>query len=155
MNKNPAPSHAGLAYVLGRIIQDFMRSMHRSGLSAPQIHALLFIYHSPNGECGLSEIGGLTGASDAAVSQLIERLVQQELVERTEDSVDRRNKKLRLTTRSLRLIETGIGSNHFLTDLMASLPARQRETVHAAFGYLAHAGQQIQITHERKERKHA
>ena len=149
------PSHAGLVYVLGRIIQDFMRFMRQSGLSAPQIHALLFIYHSPDGECALSDIGGLTGSSDAAVSQLIERLVQQELVERTEDPLDRRNKKLRLTRQSLRLIETGIGSNHFLMDLMASLPAKQRETVHAAFGYLAQAGEDVQTTHQRKDRKHA
>jgi DNA-binding MarR family transcriptional regulator len=139
-------SHAGLEYILARIHQDFMQFMHHTGLSMPQINALLHIYHA--GECQLSEIGGLTDSSKPAASQLVERLVQQGLVQRTEDPLDRRNKKLRLTEKSLRLIQDGVTSNHFLIDLMTSLPARQRDTVHAAFGYLAQAGQRIQSSHK-------
>ena len=30
-----APSHAGLEFILGRIIQDFMRYMKQTGLSTP------------------------------------------------------------------------------------------------------------------------
>lgn len=146
-------SHAGLEYILARIIQDFMQFMHQTGLSTPQINALLHIYHA--GECQLSEIGGLTDSSKPAASQLVERLVQQGLVERTEDPLDRRNKKLRLTEKSLGLIQNGVTSNHFLVDLMTSLPAGQRETVHAAFGYLAQAGQHIHSFHKQKDGKHA
>jgi DNA-binding MarR family transcriptional regulator len=149
------PSHAGLEYILARIIQDFMQLMRETGLSMPQIHALLHIYHSQDGECGLSEIGGLTESSKPAASQLVDRLVQQGLVERTEDPQDRRNKRLRLTKKSLELIQNGVTSNHFLVELMTSLPAKQRETVHAAFGYLAQAGQQIQSSHSQKDGKHA
>jgi DNA-binding MarR family transcriptional regulator len=149
------PSHTGLEYILARIIQDFMRLMRETGLSMPQIHALLHIYHSQDGECGLSEIGGLTESSKPAASQLVDRLVQQGLVERTEDPQDRRNKRLRLTKKSLELIQNGVTSNHFLVELMTSLPAKQRETVHAAFGYLAQAGQQIQSSHSQKDGKHA
>ena len=148
-------SHSGLDYVLARIIQDFMQFMRQTGLSMPQIHALLHIFHSPNGECGLSEISNLTDASKPAASQLVERLVQQGLVERTENPLDRRNKNVRLTEKSLKLIQSGVTSNHFLMDLMSSLPAKQRETVHTAFGYLAQAGQEIQSSHTQKERNHA
>ncbi len=152
--KLPAP-HAGLEYILGRIIQDFMQFMHQTGLSMPQIHALLYIYHSQNGECQLSEIGGLADSSKPAVSQLVERLVQQGLVERTEDLQDRRKATLRLTGKSRKLIQSAVTSNHFLVELMTSLPAKQRETVHAAFGYLAQAGQQIQSSQTQKDGKHA
>jgi demethylmenaquinone methyltransferase/2-methoxy-6-polyprenyl-1,4-benzoquinol methylase/phosphoethanolamine N-methyltransferase len=114
-------SHSGLEYILARIIQDFMRFMRQTGLSTPQIHALLHIYHSQNAECQLSEIGGLADSSKPAASQLVERLLQQGLVERTEDPLDRRNKKLRLTEKSLGLIQNGLTSNHFLVDLMTSL----------------------------------
>jgi DNA-binding MarR family transcriptional regulator len=148
-------SHAGLEYILAHIIQDFMESMRKTGLSAPQINALLHIYHSQNGECRLSEISGLTDSSEPAASQLVERLVQQGMVERTEDPLDRRNKKLRLTESCLKLIQNGVTSNHFLTDLMTSLPAKQRETVHTAFGYLAQAGQRIQLSQPHKDGKHA
>jgi DNA-binding MarR family transcriptional regulator len=145
--------HAGLEYILAHIIQDFMQFMHQTGLSRPQIHALLHIYHA--GECQISEIGALTDASPAAASQLAERLVQQGLVQRTEDPLNRRIKKLRLTDRSLKLINQGVTSNRFLVDLMATLPAKQRETVHTAFGYLAQASQQIQSSYNRKSKRDA
>ena len=149
------PSHAGLEYILAHIIQDFMESMRKTGLSAPQINALLHIYHSQNGECRLSEISGLTDSSGPAASQLVERLVQQGMVERKEDPLNRRNKKLRLTDKCLKLIQNGITSNHFLGDLMTSMPAKQRETVHAAFGYLAQAGQRIQFSQPQKDDRDA
>ena len=143
----PRP-HAGMEYILAHIIQGFMQFMHQTGLSRPQIHALLHVYHA--GECQISEIGALTDSSPAAASQLVERLVQQGLIQRTEDPLNRRTKKLRLTDRSLKLINQGVTSNRFLLDLMAALPVRQRETVHAAFGYLAEASRQIHSSHKRK-----
>ncbi len=39
-------TEAGIEYVLARIIQDFMQFMHETGLSRPQIHALLHIFHA-------------------------------------------------------------------------------------------------------------
>ncbi len=146
-------SNAGLEFVLAHIIQDFMRFMQQTGLSRPQIHALLHIYHA--GECHVSEIGALSDSSPAAASQLVERLVQQGLVERTEDPSNRRIKRLRLTAKSLKLISRGVTSNHFLADLMSALPPKQRETVHAAFGYLAQASRHVESPHKRKAEQHA
>jgi DNA-binding MarR family transcriptional regulator len=113
----------------------------------------LHIYHA--GECPVSEIGMLTDSSPAAASQMVERLVQHGLVQRTEDPLDRRIKKLRLTDMSLNLINQGVTSNRFLMDLMAALPAEQRETVHIAFGYLAQASIQGQSSDRRKTEQHA
>lgn len=146
-------STAGLEYVLAHILQDFMQFMHETGLSRPQIHALLHIYHA--GECPISEIRSLTASSPAAASQLVERLVRQGLVERTEDPRNRRVKKLRLTPKSLGIIRRGVTSNRFLVDLMAALPPEQRQTVHAAFGYLAQASGHIQNLDKRKVTHHA
>ncbi len=148
-----APPPAGLEYVLARVIQDFMRFMHETGLSRPQIHALLHIFHA--GECPISEIAALTDSSPAAASQLVERLVRQGLVERTEDPHNRRVKKLRLTEKSKKLIRQGVTSNRFLADLMENMPAKHRQTVHAAFGYLAEAGRQAHTYHRGKVEQHA
>src|SRR5512140_3914871 len=101
--------HEGLELILARVIQDFMQFMHETGLSRPQIHALLHIFHA--GECPISDIAALTQTSPAAASQLVERLVQQGLVERSEDPGNRRVKKLRLTDKSLKLLQQGISSN--------------------------------------------
>jgi DNA-binding MarR family transcriptional regulator len=143
----------GAEYLLARIIQDFMHFLHETGLSRPQIHALLHIYHA--GECPISEIRALTDSSPAAASQLVERLVQQGLVERTEDPRNRRMKKLRLTDKSLKLLHRGISSNHFLGELMAALTPKQRKTVHTALGYLAQASQHVHSSHKRKEKHDA
>ena len=132
---------AGLELVLAHVIQDFMHFMHQTGLSRPQIHALLHIFHA--GECQVSDIGALSEATPAAASQLVERLVRQGLVQRSEDPHNRRVKKLRLTARGLQLIHQGVTSNRFLADLMAALPVHQRQVVQAAFGYLANAARQI------------
>ncbi len=146
-------SHAGIEYVLARIIQDFMQFMHETGLSRPQIHALLHIFHA--GECPISDIAALTDSSPAAASQLVERLVQQGLVQRTEDPQNRRVKRLRLTEKSLRLIQSGVTSNHFLAELMQTMPAKHRQAVHTAFGYLAEAAQKIHSSPKRKGVQHA
>jgi DNA-binding MarR family transcriptional regulator len=140
--------HDGLEYVLAHVIQDFMQFMHQTGLSRPQIHALLHIFHA--GECRVSEIAVLSGATPAAASQLVERLVRQGLVERGEDPENRRIKKLHLTHKGLDLLHEGMASNRFLFELMSALPARQRQVVETAFRYLAQAGRQLHPTPERK-----
>jgi DNA-binding MarR family transcriptional regulator len=152
------PDHVAIEQLLGRIIQDFMMSMHRTGLSGPQIHALLYIYHA--GDCRVSELAMLSDSSAAAASQFVERLVQQGLVQRTEDPANRRIKNVRLAEKSLKLIHEAITSNRLLADLMAALSPSQRKTVHTALGYLAQAGQHvypspIHPSHTRKVEHHA
>jgi DNA-binding MarR family transcriptional regulator len=147
-------AHAGLEHLLAQVIQDFMKFMHQTGLSGPQIHALLYIFHAGE-DCRISEIGALTGASPAAASQLVERLVAQGLVLRSEDPLNRRIRKLRLTEKGLKLINQGITSNRYLAELMAALPLKQRRAVHTAFGYLAQASMKIHSSHQRKAVQHA
>ena len=149
----PSAFHDGLEIVLAHIIQDFMRFMKQQGLSTPQINALMHIYHV--GECQVSDIGALTDVSNAAASQLVERLVQQDLVERREDPANRRAKILRLTEKGKGLIRGGVPSNHFLMVMMASLTTDQRETVQQAFSILAQAAQQIQTSNKPKDGSHA
>ena len=149
---NTVHEHAGLETVLASVIQDFMRFMHETGLSRQQIHALLHIFHA--GECPISDIAVLTESSPAAASQLVERLVQQGLVQRTEDPQNRRVKKLRLTEKSRRLIRQGVTSNRSLAELIEAMPAKHRQTVQAGFGYLAEASQRIHSP-KRKVEQHA
>ena len=147
-NVDLAPLHNGFEFLIARMMQDFMHSMQAAGLSGPQIHVLLYIYHA--GECTLSEISELAGSSRPAASQLVERLVQQELVERTEDPIDRRNKRLKLTRLGLGLIRKSMSKNSFLQKLWDQLDEGQRLTVHTALGYLLEAGRHIPSAHKRK-----
>ena len=77
-----------------RSLRGIMGSMKQDGLSMPQIYTLMYLYHE--GEARISDIGVLMDVGKAAASQLVDRLVQQGLVERVEDESDRRRQKIRL-----------------------------------------------------------
>jgi DNA-binding MarR family transcriptional regulator len=139
--------------VLAHIIQSFMNAMKQHSLSTPQIHALMYIFHA--GECQVSEIGDLADVSNAAASQLVERLVQQGLVNRREDPKDRRNKLITLSEIGRGLFHESVMSYRFLMEIMALLTPEQRQAVHDGFMLLAQAGRQLQKAHESEENQHA
>jgi DNA-binding MarR family transcriptional regulator len=58
------------------------------------------------GAASLAELASESPASAAALSQMIERLVQQELLDRAEDPRDRRRKVVRVTARASGLIRS-------------------------------------------------
>lgn len=119
-----------------------MNAMKQHGLSTPQIHALMFIFHA--GKCQVSDIGDHADVSNAAASQLVERLVQQGLVDRREDPSDRRNKQVTLSEKGMGLFHESVMSNQYLMEIMAALTPEKRQEVHAAFMLLAQTGRQIQ-----------
>jgi DNA-binding MarR family transcriptional regulator len=138
--------HENMEGVLAHIIQSFMVSMKQHGLSTPQIHALMYIFHA--GECQISDIGNLADVSNAAASQLVERLVQQGLVDRREDPADRRNKRVTLSEKGKELFHNSVTENQFLMEIVAQLTPEQRQVVHEAFMLLAQTGRQIQNKNE-------
>ena len=138
ISHSPLQINHGFESVLGQIIQGFMQYMKEQGLTMPQVHALMYIFHA--GECQVSEIGTLADASVAAASQMAERLVQQGLVERKEDPSNRRIKKLSLSEKGRKLITDSFSANPFLKDKLASLSPEERNAVHTAFSILAGSG---------------
>ena len=72
------------------------------GLSMSQLGALMHI--SKKGVSGITDIGDDLGVTNAAVSQMIDRMVQHNLIERTEDPDDRRAKRIELTQKGKKVI---------------------------------------------------
>jgi DNA-binding MarR family transcriptional regulator len=130
--------HQHFEIFMQRSMRGIMGSMKQDGLSMPQIYTLMYLYHE--GEVRISDIGVLMDVGKAAASQLVERLVQQGLVERVEDESDRRAKKIRLQPKSLRLIEKGLAvQRRAMGELMSQLSPDQMATVQKAFIYLIEA----------------
>jgi DNA-binding MarR family transcriptional regulator len=130
--------HQHFEIFMQRSMRGIMGSMKQDGLSMPQIYTLMYLYHE--GEVRISDIGILMDVGKAAASQLVERLVQQGLVERVEDENDRRAKKIRLQPKSLRLIEKGLAvQRQQMGELMSQLSPEQMQTVQKAFMYLIEA----------------
>lgn len=80
-------------------------------LSMSQIGALFHIHRS--GGSGVAGLGDDLGVTSAAASQILERLVRLEMVTRTEDPHDRRQRQIELTDKGRQMLH-------------ASLRARQR-----------------------------
>jgi DNA-binding MarR family transcriptional regulator len=88
-----------------RTMQNFMIYAKRHGISPAQANTLFFLKRA--GSAGVSDIGDDLGITSAAASQMIERLVQQSLITRSEDPDDRRLKRIVLTDKGLELIRGG------------------------------------------------
>ena len=129
-------------------------SMHRSihertrfaksmGLSMPQLGILMQLHHK--GRCGVSEIGEHFDITNAAASQLVEKLVQAGYLERTEDANDRRVKQLNLTAKGESLIENGAQERYrWLDELTSQLNAEEQVKVAEALDILTKAAQSLE-----------
>jgi DNA-binding MarR family transcriptional regulator len=75
--------------------------------------------------------------SNVASSQLIDRLVDLGLIERTEDPFDRRAKQLTITMKGRSVLEQGIAARHkWMETLTTQITPEQRVTVIAALTML-------------------
>lgn len=89
-----------------RSLHDFAFFARKQGLSLLQLSVLFHIRF--RNASGVSDIADDFGISKAAASQLIERLVLQDLIARTESSHDRRIKHIELTEKANTLMEESI-----------------------------------------------
>ena len=111
-----------------RSMRDFIYFMKETGLSTTQLNTLMRLYY--HGACPISDIVDHLGVTKAATSQLAQRLVEQGLVERSEDPDDRRVKQLTLTAGGRALIDQGIEvRRRWLEDLTTALPPEQQANI--------------------------
>ena len=98
------------------------------GLSMSQMGALFYIHRK--GAIGVSDLGEEQGVTSAAASQMLDRLVQQGMVSRSEDPHDRRLKQIVLTELGAQILHQGIMARQtWLIDLVSSLPPSEQQQV--------------------------
>ena len=85
------------------------------------------------GSCGVTDLGEEMGVSIAAASQLLDKMVQQGLADRTEDPSDRRNKHIRLTDAGQELAQQALEARQgWMQPLVDELnPAQQIQVENA------------------------
>ena len=124
-------------------VETFMRhSMHsfflfskENDLSMSQMGALMNIHRQ--GMCNVSAIGDELGITSAAASQMLERLVQQGIIERTEDPNDRRAKQIALTEKGHQMIHDGFRARYaWLGELAASFTPDEQDLIQTAMRLL-------------------
>jgi MarR family transcriptional regulator, organic hydroperoxide resistance regulator len=135
--------HEWVKVFMRRTGQDFRHFMDDSGLSFSQVNTLMRLHFT--GQVDISDIGKQLGISNAAASQLVERLVRMELLERTEDSTDRRIKWLALTPAGHALAEKLVDTRrNWMEKFTASLTPQQRDNICSALQVLTEAARSIE-----------
>ncbi len=130
---------AAVAGVIHRWMDRFTtRSMHgwaryvrETGLTMAQAGLLMRLHYHAG--CGVRDVAEDFGITSAAASQLIDRLVQHGLVERSENPHDRRARILTLSDKGREIIEQGMRQRFcWVDDLAEALtPAEQNAILEA------------------------
>jgi len=123
-----------------------MRGWHHfvksTGLSLPQLSILMQIQH--RGTCSLSELSTGFDITPAAVSQLVDKLVQAGLLIRTVDSNDRRVKVLDISPEGRALIEQGTAERcRWMERLGDALSDEEKHAVKVGLLLLARAAEAL------------
>jgi len=126
-----------------RSMRDFKRFMDESGLSPSQINTLMRLYYG--GKCGVTDIGEHLGVTNAAASQMVDRMVQLGLFTRSEDSDDRRVRQISLTQEGRALVEAGVEARRrWMEELTTALNPTEQESIIAALIILTQAARQLE-----------
>ena len=125
-----------------RSMRGWTRFAKSTGLSMPQFSILMQLHHK--GLCGMSEISERFDISNAAASQLVEKLVHAGYLERAEDPSDRRAKLLKLSPSGAKLVDEGINERYrWMDELTKNLSAEERAKVADALNILIDAARKV------------
>jgi len=125
-----------------RSMRDTMQFWKESGLSMPQISTMMRLHY--RGACGISEMGNHLGVTNAAASQMVDRLVHLGYLERTEDQTDRRVKQLTLTSKGNALIQKSLEARRrWLENLVEALTPKQQAEITSALVLLTEAARDV------------
>jgi DNA-binding MarR family transcriptional regulator len=114
-----------------------------TGLSMPQFSILMQLHYK--GSCNLSEVSERFDVTAAAASQLVDKLVQSNYVQRAEDQNDRRAKVLQISAKGTRLVNEGIQERYqWMEELAKSLSADEKSKVHEALSILTEAARKLE-----------
>lgn len=132
MNKGlEATIHQWIMLNMHHSLGGFLRYTREKNLSLPQLRTLIHLLHAS--DCNISNLGAKFGVTNAASSQLMEKLVQQGYVERREDPLDRRKKVLELTDEGREIALEGVRARQsWLSNLVKALNPEEQEQVQAA-----------------------
>ena len=123
-----------------RSMRDLFHFIKQNGLSVSQLNTLMRLYYG--GSCGVSEVSDHLGVTNAATSQMVQRLVEQGLLQRTEDPLDRRAKQLALTDKGRALVGQIIEARHrWLEELTTTLTPEQQARIMTVLADLTEATQ--------------
>jgi DNA-binding MarR family transcriptional regulator len=143
MTKSASQSlRAWMDVFMHRSMRGWSQFAKGTGLSMPQFSILMQLHHK--GACGISDISERFDITNAAASQLVEKLVHAGYLKREEDPNDRRSKLLNLTPKGTDLIQQGFEGRHrWMDELVKNLSAEEKVKVSEALEILTEKAKEV------------
>jgi DNA-binding MarR family transcriptional regulator len=135
-----------------RALGDFHQFTRDAGLTMSQMNVLMRLYYQ--GPCDMTALLDTMLTTKGAVSQMVERMVQQGLVERAQAADDRRARLVTITPKGRKMVEDSISARRlWLEGIGDLLTNQQRADIAAALHTLAVAvtradGKEMPVTDE-------
>ncbi len=121
--------------VMARSMHDWMHYVKASGMSMPQLQVLMRLFY--RGACGVSHVSDDMSITNAAASQLVDKMFLQGLLDRVEDPIDRRAKQLTITEKGRDFVAAGIEERYlWINELSEMFTDDERESIAKALTIL-------------------
>ena len=109
-----------------------MQFIQEHGLSFIQLNGIMFIHRA--GCTNIHSLADHLGVTKAAVSQMVDKLVESGLISRDEDPIDRRSKLICLSKRGEDLLQKAFRTNHkWIPVLTQNLTETQQQQARQIF----------------------
>jgi DNA-binding MarR family transcriptional regulator len=126
-----------------RFIRADMRANSAASLSIPQLRSLAFLNRSPG--ASLSDLADHLGVTCATASATVERLVQRNLIKRTDDPQERRRVILNLTEEGKRQLKQSQDQTRaHIADLLEGLTSEQISHIEEGLALLKNVFEQTE-----------
>ena len=125
-------------YMAHRSLREFLQFSREYGLTILQMNILMRLYY--RGSSDVTHLVDTMQVTKGAASQMVERMVQLDLIERLEDAEDRRVRHIHLTARGRQLIEESVAARgRWLDSIAGSMTPDQQSKVMESLNCLMQA----------------
>jgi DNA-binding MarR family transcriptional regulator len=136
-----------------RSLNAFIRHNRESDLSFSQVNTLFRLYH--HGPSSVNALADHLGITKAAVSQLLDSVITDGLVVRSENPEDRRRKLIDLTDEGRGLVKQSMRTRHaWMADIVKEFSAEEKEQILPALRLLTERTQALYDEHDSPWRNH-
>ena len=149
MNPDPfvATMEKWMKVSMHRSMRNFIHYIRRSGFSLSHMAAMLQVQRC--GSCAVTELASHLGVTNAATSQLLDRLVEHGFVLREENPDDRRAKRIKLTDKGKQFMREGIQTRqNWINELSQILSPDEKLTIGMALDTLTAKVRELRQTPE-------
>ena len=141
--------HEWMEISMQRSMHGYMHYARDKGLSRSMIGTLFHLSHCDH--AGVTDLGEHLGVSSAATSQMLEHLVEEGLIQRSEDPDDRRMKKITLTEQGYQVMKDSVNARlGWLEELTESFSDEEKGQITAAMELIINKAKQIDTPKKRE-----